>query len=360
MPQMGRYAGPMPADEAFAGAPARAGRPRAKDVARLLGVSETAVSFALNGRPGISEETRKRILKGIDELGFTPSYAARALAGASTSTIGFVVARPPHDIGSEGFFLHLIGGIQQALSSRRFGLLFQVVPTIEEEIAVYRQWHADNRVDGVLLVDMRAADPRPQVLHDLGMVALVVGDPDPQDRLASISIDDVAATRQIADHLIGQGHRRIAYVAGDAEFAHVLQRVATFRECALEAGAEVTVVATDSTASTAEDAVAELLEGPEPPTAVVFENEVLAVGGVGVIQNRGLSIPQDVAVVSFEDSVICRALHPQITALHRETYEYGQIVAEQLLRALDGHKPSSASLPAPRLVVRASSVAERA
>jgi DNA-binding LacI/PurR family transcriptional regulator len=321
----------------------------------MVGVSETAVSFALNGRPGISDETRARILRAVEEAGFTPNYAARALSGAGTSTIGFVVARAAESIGSESFFLHLIAGIQSSLAARRYGLLFQVVAGVDEELDVYRRWCEDNRVDGVVLVDLRADDPRPAVLADLGVPAVLVGGPDPSGGLASVSIDDRAAARLVIDHLSALGHRALTYVGGDPALEHVRQRSEAFMAYAAESGADVQVVPTDFTPEAGIAAVTAQLDRPTPPTALVFENEVVTVAGLGVIRSRGLTVPEDIAVVSFEDSGICAALHPPITAVHRETYDYGRVVAEHLLRQVDGAEPTSAVLSAPELAVRGSS-----
>lgn len=329
-------------------------RPRSRDIAKLLGVSETTVSFALNGKPGISEETRARVLRSVQEMGWAPNHAARALAGAGVSTVGLAVAREPDSIGSEAFFLHLIAGIQSALSPLHYGLLFQVVPTIEEEVAVYRRWRADNRVDGVVLVDLHADDPRPGVLDEVGLPAVLLGGPDPRGRLSSVSIDDVAATRVVIDHLSGLGHRRIAYVAGDPALEHVRARAHAFQAYAGQSGADVAVLPTDFSADAGAQAVLGQLDRPQPPTAIVFENEVLTVAGYSVLKSRGLEIPQDVAVISFEDSVMCTAMRPQVTALHRDTYEYGRAVAEHLLRQIEGRREPDVLLQPPRLLVRAS------
>lgn len=321
----------------------------------MLGVSETAVSFALNGRPGISEETRARILAAVNELGFTPNYAARALTGAGTSTIGFVVARAAESIGSESFFLHLIAGMQSALAARRYGLLFQVVGSVEEELVVYRRWHEENRVDGVVIVDLREPDPRPAALAELGVPAVLVGGPDPSGLLSSVSIDDRAAARVVIDHLAGLGHRSITYIAGDPALEHVRQRTEAFLDHGAATGADVQVVPTDFSPEAGIAAVTAQLGRPRPPTALVFENEVVTVAGLGVLRLHGLTVPDDVAVVSFEDSGICAAVQPPITAVHRETYDYGRVVAEHLLRQVDGLPPASVVLPHPLLAVRGSS-----
>src|SRR3954466_11514793 len=154
-------------------APAR--RPTMKDIAQRAGVSQSAVSFALNGRPGVSEVTRDRVRRVAEQLGWRPSAAARALSGEGSATVGLVVARPADTPGVDSFFLQLISGIQEVLSERHLGLLFQVVDDVADECGVYRRWWAEHRVDGVLVVDPRTDDARPGLLDELGLPAVVIG-----------------------------------------------------------------------------------------------------------------------------------------------------------------------------------------
>ena len=130
------------------------------DIALRAGVSKGAVSYALNGRPGISEVTRQRILKIADDLGWYPNSAARALSGAPPAACGLVLARPARTLAFETFFMELISGIEMELSSRSVGLTLQVVHDVEAEMAVYRRWWAERRVDGVLVVDPRLDRPK--------------------------------------------------------------------------------------------------------------------------------------------------------------------------------------------------------
>lgn len=219
-----------------------------KDIARRAGVSESAVSFALNDRPGVSETTRRRVRRVADQLGWRASTAARALSGEGAATVGLVLARPASSLGIESFFLQLVSGIQEVLSERHLGLLFRVVADAEEECAVYRRWWAEQRVDGVIVVDPRIGDPRPALLDALGLPAVVVGgrdvdrephEPVPYPVISTVRVDDAAAMGAIVDHLAGLGHHRVVHVAGLAGLAHTTRRIGSLRAGAARRGCPV-------------------------------------------------------------------------------------------------------------------------
>jgi len=188
------------------------------DIALRAGVSKGAVSYALNGRPGISEVTRQRILKIADDLGWYPNSAARALSGARAGACGLVLARPARTLAFETFFMELIAGIEMELSSRSVGLTLQVVHDLEAEMAVYRRWWAERRVDGVLVVDPRLDDPRIEQIEKLGLPAVIIGGPEGTGNLSAVWSDDAGAVVDVVRYLARLGHQRIARVAGVPEF----------------------------------------------------------------------------------------------------------------------------------------------
>src|SRR5690606_11348581 len=153
------------------------GRVTISDIAERAGVSIGAVSFALNGRKGVSAETRARILRVADELGWAPSTAARSLAEAKTETFGLVLARDPHNLGVESFYMEFFAGLEVELSKRGYSLLLQVVGTPDDALDTLRKWHRTRRVDGVVLTDLTTGDPRAAFARDAGLPAVVVGDP---------------------------------------------------------------------------------------------------------------------------------------------------------------------------------------
>src|ERR1700758_1511699 len=152
-------------------------RPTITDIASRAGVTKAAVSFALNGQPGVSEATRQRVLAIADELGFQPSSAARALSDGRAGAFGLIIDRPARTLGIEPFFMQLISGIQGELSRDHSALLFTMAEDQAAEIELYQTWWAQRRVDGVFVVDLQLRDRRVALLRNLQMPAIVFGSP---------------------------------------------------------------------------------------------------------------------------------------------------------------------------------------
>ncbi|MCF3963419.1 LacI family DNA-binding transcriptional regulator [Streptomyces fuscigenes] len=337
-------------------------RPTMKDIAQRAGVSESAVSFALNDRPGVSEVTRDRVRRVAEQLGWRPSAAARQLSGEGSATVGLVVARPADTLGVDSFFLQLISGIQEGLAGRHLGLLFQVVDGVDDECEVYRRWWAERRVDGVLMVDPRTDDPRPALLSGLGLPAVVIGGVPDQDRaeLSTVWADDAGAMAAVVDRLHALGHRRIVHIAGLPGLAHTERRIRALRAEAERRGlGGVRSLTTDYSDAEGAAAVRRVLDSPAPPTALVFDNDVMAVAGVAAAAALGFSVPGDVSVVAWEDSALCRMVHPWLSALTRDTLAFGRTAATELLSLLDGAPARTVQVPVPRLIERESTAAAR-
>ncbi|WP_310718698.1 LacI family DNA-binding transcriptional regulator [Streptomyces lydicus] len=351
--------------------PKPARRPTIKDIARRAGVSESAVSFALNDRPGVSRDTRARVRRVAEELGWQANSAARALSGERAGALGLVLARPAQTLGVESFFLQLVSGIQEVLSARKIALLLQVVEDLGTECALYRRWWAERRVDGVLVVDPRTEDPRPELLTALGLPAVVIGGPaapaavaqhpdaaaavPPPDAaaqppLATVWADDAKAMARILDHLYGLGHRRIVHVAGLPGLAHTERRIRSLRTEAALRGLDarhVRSVTTDYSDAEGAEATRRLLDDARPPTAIIYDNDVMAVAGTAVAAGRGIPVPAALSIVAWDDSALCRVTHPRLTALVRDTPGFGRLAAQELLAVLDGgpHRTVQGELP---------------
>jgi DNA-binding LacI/PurR family transcriptional regulator len=207
----------------------RADRPTIVDVARAAGVSKGTVSFALNGRPGVSEDTRERILAAARDLGWTPSTKARALSVSRAFAVGIVLAREPELLGADPFFPSFIAGVERTLIDRGQALVLQVVPEAEEE-AGYRRLADAGRVDGVFLLDLRVDDQRMALLEELGLPAVSIARPDVPSPFPAVLVDDRPGIEAAVRHLAELGHRHIAHVAGPAHFLHGRRRRQAFEE----------------------------------------------------------------------------------------------------------------------------------
>ena len=335
-------------------------RPTIRDVAQRAGVSKGAVSFALNGRPGVAEETRERIMRAAEELGWHPSASARALSKRRALAVGLVLARPPAQIGNDPYFGQLLAGMEEVLALHGYALVMSVVGDSRAEITTYRRLVADQRIDGAVLTDPRADDPRYPLLAELGIPAVVVGDPVWPCGFPHVATDERPAVEDAVQHLIALGHRCIGHVSGPRNFAHAVVRERAWRHAMERAGLTCGPCAEGAfSAEGATTATARLLDAAEPPTAIVYASDIMAIAGMGHAGERGLRVPDDLSVIGYDDIMLARHLDPPLTTIRQDPVAAGRLTAALLLATLDGRQPDDAVPPAPALVVRGSTASPR-
>ncbi|GGV44482.1 LacI family transcriptional regulator [Kitasatospora herbaricolor] len=325
-----------------------------RDVAARAGVSAGAVSLALNGRPGVSEATRRRIAEAARDLGWSPNLAARSLARSpGVHTIGMAISREAVAEGLDALHMALIGGIESVLSERPCSLLLRLTAGLESEIALYKQWWQSGRVNGAVLTGVVAEDPRIQPVHRLGMPVVVVAHPDHSGPFPAVWSDDAAATAEAVRYLAVLGHRRIAHVAGPARLGSSLVRSRAFEEVAVELSLDDhRSVPTDLSAHEGARVTRALLVGADRPTAILYDNDIMAVAGLAVAAELGLRVPEDVSLVAWDDSDLCRITRPALSALSHDPFAFGSEVAHCLLELLDTGKAESRISGTPVLVPR--------
>lgn len=333
-------------------------RPTIADIARRAGVSTGAVSYALNGQPGVSPATRARILAIADEIGWRPNFAARALSVSRAHAIGLVIARPARLLGVEPFFMQFIAGVEAELSQTRVALLLQLVPDHEAGVEAVRQLWAERRIDGLIVMDLWTADVRVPVLDQLRIPAVLVGRQRPDSGLASVWSDDGPAVTAAVDYLVTLGHRRIARVAGPPELDHTQVRTEAFRAAlARHRLPRTQVLTTDYTWEAGARATRTLLTRRDRPTAITYDNDVMAVAALSVAREMGIAVPGELSIVAGDDSQLCVIVHPALTALARDITAYGSQVARTLLDLLDGTEPRSHQAETAQIVPRGSTAA---
>jgi LacI family transcriptional regulator, repressor for deo operon, udp, cdd, tsx, nupC, and nupG len=330
-------------------------RPTITDVARAAGVSKGAVSFAFNNRPGLAPETRDRILATARAMGWTPSSRARALSVSRALAVGLVIARPPETLRADPFFPSFIAGVESVLAENGYALLLQIVPADEGGHDSYRRLADQGRVDGVLLTDLHVDDTRPALLAELGLPAVIIGPALGEAFWPAVGVDDGPGITAVVEHLVSLGHTRIAHVGGPDVMVHGRSRREAWATALQEAGLQARhFVESDFSAEGGAAATRQLLDLAEPPTAITYGNDLMAMAGLAVAVSRGAAVPGDLSIAGFDDTELAAHLQPALTTVTTDVLGWGRAAATRLLELIDQREPVEVTLCPPRLVVRAS------
>lgn len=316
-------------------------RPTIDDVAARAGVSSAAVSFAVNGRPGVGEDTRRRILTAVEELGWRPSAPARALTEARARAVGLLLARGVDQLEVDPFFVRFLAGIERTLSRSDHDLVLRVAPEIDAD--AYGQLAAAGRVDGFLLCDVEVDDRRFDVLGDAGVPAVVAGHPVSPCPFPWVETRHTEGMRLVAEHLLELGHRTMGFVGGPAGYEHVQARLGVWRETLAGAGVEPGPVA---------HAAGELFDGRV--TAIVHTSDGLAAAALAVARERGIAVPGELSITGFDDSPLAALSAPPVTSVRVDYAGFGEGAAAALLASVAGEPLPEFDATMPELMVRAS------
>jgi DNA-binding LacI/PurR family transcriptional regulator len=322
-------------------------RPTIADVARRAGVSSAAVSFAVNGRPGVSPDTRERILAAARELGWRPSASARALTEARTRAIGLILARDPAQIELDSFFVRFLSGIERTLAPAGYALMLQLVPE-GPELSSYERLAGEGRVDGFLLTDVEVPDARFEPLEAAGIPVVIAGHPAGDAPFPWVETRHGEGMAAAVAHLRELGHERIGFFGGPAGYEHVQVRLARWRDAAGDATGPVVHAASGTVAESARAVVS------AGSTAVVCTSDHLGLAAVAAARDEGLSVPADLSVTGFDDSPLAALASPALTSVRVDYAEFGAAAAAALLAAIAGEPAPDYSPSPPELVARAS------
>ena len=341
--------------------PARQARITIADVARAAGVSRSAVSFALNDRPGIGADTRARILRIADELGWRPSARARALVNDRANAVGFIFGRPVELLSADPFFSQFLAGLEMVLSPADQALVLQVITGgPEDEATAYRRMADAGRVDGFVLTDAIEDDPRFPVLDQAGLPAVIAGDAAAETPFPTLGPDEYAGTRVAVEHLLGLGHQRIGYVAGPLNMQHARRRRDAWYDTLAAAGCPTDlVVYSDFTGPGGAAATEQLLADPQPPTGIVYANDLMAMAGMAALHRAGWRVPEDASIVGYDDITLAGHTSPPLTTVRQDVIGIGRLVAAELLHRITGDEIATDPLGAPELVVRETTAGPR-
>ncbi len=325
------------------------------DIARQLGISKAAVSYALNGRPGVAADTRRNVLALAEQLGWHPSASARALSGSGTGVIGLILSRPPELLTVETFFMRFLAGVESSLAERGYSLLLRVTGAdVSAETAIYEAWWGEGRIDGAILMDERHGDPRITAVSRIGLPAVLLGGPVKGATLPMLWSDHAGDAALVVRHLHELGHRHIAHIGGPREFVHERGRSRGVLAAARKLGMTAQSVPATYTGPETAAVTRRLLAGDDAPTALVFGSEHMTLEGIAAAREFGLQVPRDISVVSWDDSEVARLVHPSLTALGRDTPAFGRLAADVLLDLIGGNNRGRVPVSPSSLQVRQS------
>jgi LacI family transcriptional regulator len=310
-----------------------------KDVARQAGVSLSTVSYVVNDRGLVAPERRARVLEACRLLNYTPNGAARKLRGRFASTIGLVVP----DLANQ-FFAFLAEGVERAASERDVLVVLCAPEAAGMSDSVNARLLRSQRLDGVVYLAGESAPALSLMeLIRLGPVVLV-DEQIPGFELPSVVSDNRRGAREIAQHVIEQGHERAAIIGGPSALWTAQQRLAGYREAFAAAGRdpdEVPVLVGDYHQSSGTELAKQLLsrDRHRRPTALVCANDLMAVGALEYARSVGLRVPEDFSLVGFDDLPFSALLQPRLTTVRQPARDMGYRAATMLLDLIDKDEP---------------------
>lgn len=269
--------------------------------------------------------------------------------------IGLTLVRASEIYGAEPWFHELTAGIDQVVRPLGRSVLLRVLATREDELVWLRQWHERRAVAGVVLVDLVDDDPRVALVRALGLPAVAVSSPFVSDGLPTVWTNDDAGMRTAVRSLHDLGHHVIGLVGGPEHLAHSVTRREAFFEASGELGLTPRTASGDYSEESGARAFAALLHGDGPPTAIVFDNDLMALGGLSEAKRLGVAVPEDVSLVAWDDSALCQLSEPPLSALSHDVQRIGGMVGEAVAVVLAGGAPSVLEAPAIEFVARPSS-----
>ncbi|HEV7810073.1 MAG TPA: LacI family DNA-binding transcriptional regulator [Candidatus Limnocylindrales bacterium] len=333
-----------------------------EEVALRAGVSRATVSRVVNGSPKVSADVRRAVESAVIELGYVPNRAARSLVTRRSGSVGVVITEPTGRLFSDPFFPRLLRGISTALSARDLQLVL-LMPASTDETERTGDYLSAGHVDGALLVSLHGDDPLPDRIARAGIPFVVGGRPLRTPAATFVDVDNRGGARSAVEHLIAGGRRTIATISGPVDMGAGVDRLAGYHEALTDAGLTLDpglILTGDFTQEGGAAAMEKLLTARPDIDAVFAASDLMAAGAMGVLVAAGRRIPQDVAVVGYDDSPVASTLQPRLTSVRQPIEEMGSEMARLLVDAVEGSETVQRRvILATELVRRASSAGRR-
>lgn len=325
------------------------------EVARRAGVSTATVSRVLSGKAYVSDDLRQRVLDAVERLNYRPSRVARTLRAQRSHTIGLIVS----DIQNP-FFTSVARAVEDTAYLQQYAVILCNSDEDAAKEAMYINIMISEQVAGVILAPTTNNSDAYQRLAEMNVPAVVIDRRVPGLDVDTVVVDNLSAARELVEHLISNGHQRIAAVVGPPASSTYEERLRGYQE-ALQAHrlpVDPELIRTGSPrVLTGHQMTYDLLKLPAPPTAIFTGNNLLTIGALRAIHEKGLRIPDDIALAAFDEMDWMFFLTPALTVVAQPTYNLGQVAVDLLLQRLDSPlRPRQEIVLTPALHIRESSI----
>lgn len=331
-----------------------------KDIAKESGYSVTTVSRALGGYDDVNEQTRSHIIAIANALGYHPNLIARQLQSQRTYTIGMVIPTKAR-CAEDDYFSTLLKGVMQVAAENQYDVLVSAQLPENDEMDAYRKIVGGNRVDGVIVTRTYRHDARIAYLEQVGHPFVVAGrlSPDEESTFPYIDMDSQAGIQLMVAHLVKQGRHHIGLLLSPDELAFTPYRLAGYREGLAAAGLPYRpayVAQADLNRDGGQQAAGQLLDATPSLTALIACNDLMAIGAMQAVQERGLQVGGDIAIGGFDDIPVARHTIPALTTIRQPICEIGEQLTRMLLRLINQEPLEQPGVVLePTLMIRASS-----
>jgi DNA-binding LacI/PurR family transcriptional regulator len=332
-------------------------RPTLEAVARRAGVSRATVSRVVNGSTTVAAAIRAAVNQAVEELGYVPNQAARSLVTQRTESVALILPETANRVFSDDlFFPAVIRGVSQELEAAGKQLVLMMAGSDASHDRVERYAMAGH-VDGVMFASMHGADPLPGKLARLGIPVVCSGRPmsAPETPIPYVDVDHVGGVTAAVQHLLDIGRRRIATIAGPQDMVAGVDRLLGYRATLKAAGLTEHVTIGDFTRESGIRAMDRLVAEDPQLDAVFVASDMMAHGALQALKDAGRRVPEDVAVIGFDDFDISRYSEPPLTTVRQPIVDMGRTMARQILALIDDKPNVDQAVVLPtELVVRGS------
>lgn len=322
-----------------------------EDVAKAAGVSVSTVSRVCSGRSSISEKTKRRVQKVIEELGYVSNFSAANLATHNSRTVGIVLPPSERTAYQNTFFLEIIRGIGLVCNQNQYMNTIITAQTEEELLQAVQNSARSRRTEGYILLYSREYDPVIDYLQHEKLPYILVGKPSEQDTATfCVDTDNVRAGRDVTQHLLALGHRNIAFVFETLAYNYSIDRKSGYLLALTEQGIPIRqsyIVEVEKIPEPDNPKLRALFASPERPSAIIANDDILAVSLIRMAQTLQLRVPQDLSILSFNDSLLARFYTPPLTSVNLNAPQLGTEAAARMIQRIEqpDTSPSKAIIP---------------